>query len=277
MSRWWFCGLLWFVLGPGGAYAAGYDDFAQGLSAVNRGDNDRAIALFTSALAAGDLNPSLVPVAYLDRARAQIGKGDCAAAIADLTAALKLKTDYLDAMMARAHAERCAGDYSSAIADYSQTLTLKPTADVYWWRGLARWDAADFEGAANDFSTMAAASPKWSYPVLWFALSRLRTNTYDAGEVAKKTDSLDLDAWPGPLFGLISGKSKPDDIFRQAGDDDAQKAKDDLCEAKFYVAEWRLVQKDVTEAKALLEEARATCRHDFIEYDAANIELKRLK
>ena len=269
--------LLALVLGATGASAGSYDDFASGLSAVNRGDSDQAIGFFTSALAAGDLNAGLVPVAYLERARAHLEKGECPAAIADAGAAIKLKPDYFEAVLLRANANRCVGNDADAIADFTQVIAIRPIDSAYWERALARWNVGDFQDAADDFSTAASKAPKWPYPVIWFGLSRLRAGTFDGVDFAKRYRDFDSD-WPGPVFGLFESHVKPDDVVVAAGkSDDKAAGKDNLCEAHFYVAEWWLVQNNTAAAKPLLEDVRDTCRHDFVEYREALAELRRLK
>jgi lipoprotein NlpI len=277
MSRLWIGWLLGLVLSATGANAAGYDDFASGLSAVNRGDNDKAIGFFTSALAANDLNASLVPVAYLERARAHLDKEECAPAVADATAALKLRADYFEAYLLRATADRCARMDSEAIADFTQVIAKRDLDDSYWQRALARWNLGDFENASGDFATVAERAPKWPYPVLWFGLSKLRAGTFNGVDFNKKYQSFDASDWPGPVFELYQGKSKPDDVLQAAGKGDAKTAKDNLCEAHFYIAEWWLVQKNTDAAKPLLDDVQTNCRHDFVEYRAALVELGRLK
>jgi lipoprotein NlpI len=277
MRRLWTGGLLWLVLGVTGAHAAGYDDFASGLSAVNRGDNDKAIGFFTTALAAGDLNANLVPVAYLERARAHLDKAECAAAIADATAALKLKTDYFEGYQLRAVADRCARLDPEAIADFTQVIAIRDLDGAYWERAHARWNVGDFENAAADFSTAAERSPKWAYPVIWFGLSKLRAGTFDGIDYIMRYRPFHVSDWPGPVFQLYEGRAKPEDVLQAAEKGDAKAAKDNLCEAQFYVAEWWLVQKNAETAKPLLKGVQNSCRHDFIEYRAALVELGRLK
>jgi lipoprotein NlpI len=267
--------LLALVLGTTGAIADGYDDFASGISAVNRGDNDQAVTYLTSALAAGDLNANLVPVAYLERARARAAKGDCPAAIADAGQAIQLKPDYYEAFALRAEVDRCAGKDSDAVADFTQVIAMRPVDGAYWQRGLARWNLGDFQNAADDFSTAASKSPKWPYPVIWFGLSKLRAGAFDGVDFAKRYESFGGSDWPGPVFELYETHAKPDDVILTAGKSE-KAAKDNLCEANFYVAEWWLVQKNAAAAKPLLEDVRDHCRRDFVEYREALVELKRL-
>jgi lipoprotein NlpI len=277
MLRLGYCCLLSLVLSATGAMAGGYDDFASGLSAVNRGDSDQAIAFLTSALAAGDLNANLVPVAYLERARAHFEKDDCAAAVADAGAALKMKPVYFEALLLRANAERCAGNDADAIADFAAVIAIRPVDEAYWQRAFARWNLGDFQNAADDFSTAASKSPEWAYPVIWFGLSKLRAGTFDGVDFAKRHHSFDSSEWPAPVFGLFESHIKPDDVVQTAGKSDEKTVKDNLCEAHFYVAEWWLVQNNIAAAKPLLENVRDTCRHDFVEYKEALVELRRLK
>src|SRR5271166_4575378 len=101
--------LLGVCLGATGALAAGNDDIARGLSAVNRGDNNQAIFFFSSALSGGDLDTGLARIAHFDRARAYMNEEDCGPAVSDLTAAINLKPDNADDYMLRGRANRCAG------------------------------------------------------------------------------------------------------------------------------------------------------------------------
>ena len=276
MLRIWLVCLVLLALSASGAKAAGYEDFASGISAVNRGDYDRAIAFFTSALAAGDLNASLVPVAYLDRGHARYHKGECVPAIADFSAALKARPDYFEAYVGRGMANRCAGNDADAIADLTQAVATRPVAEAYWERGLAHWDLGDFDKAAQDFSAAAPLVQGWSYGPLWFALSKQRAGSFDDRDFGNQLDHLDLRAWPGPAIELFRGNATPDEVYRASGQVEASKKREALCEADFYVAEWWVVHAKPDTAKPLLMRARDNCRDDFVEYSAAAVELKRL-
>jgi tetratricopeptide (TPR) repeat protein len=274
MTRLWFCCLLACVLSVAAARAAGYDDFASGMSAVNRGDNDQAIAFFTSALAAGDLSASLAPVAYLERARAHLAKDECPQAAADAAAALKAKPVYFEASLLKARADTCDGAQADVIADLTQVIAIRPFGEAYFERALARWSGGDFEGAAGDFSTASSLTPEWAYPVIWFGLSKQRAGTFDGADFAKRRQSFDGNDWPDPVLSLYEGKAKPDDVLAVAGKGDA--AKGNLCEAHFYIAEWWLIQKNADAARPLLQDAKSNCPRNFIEYRAAQAELGRL-
>lgn len=269
--------LMWFALIATCVEAAGYDDFTRGLAAINRGDSDSAIMLFSSALQSGDLSQGIEPLVYYNRARAYLNKEECTQAVADLNAALQLRPSYTEAYMQRGRAHRCAGNYGEAIADYTQVIELKPIGDAYWQRALARWNEGDFDGTAADSWSTALFAPKWPYPILWFGLAKLRAGKLDERDLEQKAIFFDLSAWPGTIFALYEGNATPDEILRLAHNGDPRGSRDRVCEADFYVGEWWLAKKNTEAARPLLEDASSGCRHDFIEYSAANAELRRLR
>ena len=259
------------------AAASGYDEFSRGLAAINRGDNDSAIMFFSSALQAGDLSSGVEPIVYFNRARAHLNKEECALAVADLNVALQLRPGYFEALMQRGRANRCMGNYGDAIADYTEVIEQKPIGDAYWQRALARWNQGDFDGSASDSWSTALFAPKWPYPILWFGLARLRAGKLDERDLQQKAIFFDLSVWPGTVFALYEGNATPDEILRLARNGDPRTSRDRICEADFYVGEWWLAKKDKEAARPLIESASNLCRHDFIEYSAANAELKRMR
>lgn len=276
MSRYWFALLLALAFGATAAAAASYDDFASGVSAFNRGDAEQAIAGFTAALNAGDLNPALLPIAYVDRARVYYAKGECSLASADLSAAMKAKPDYVDAYLARVQTDECLNQYPSAVADFTQAIALAPTAENYAGRGRTRWDIADFAGAAEDYAQAVKLSPKAPYYLLWLQLNWMRAGTFAQEKAVREVDALDLDDWPKIILDFYAGKATPEAVL-QAAASDPDKAVYRQCEANFYVAEWWLSQQKGDAARPLLEGAAAHCAHNMHEYSAARRELRRLK
>ena len=79
------------------AQANGVDDGNAGLTALQNGDNDTAIAMFTRALDAGGLKGDDREFAYANRGKAFLNKGDFSSAIADLDKARRMKPDDVDA------------------------------------------------------------------------------------------------------------------------------------------------------------------------------------
>jgi lipoprotein NlpI len=52
---------------------------------------------------------------------------------------------------------------------------------------------------------------------------------------------------------------------------------DDRCEAQFYIAEWHMLKGNLAEARPAFQTVANTCPKNFIEYQVAVAELKRLK
>ncbi|GAB1510498.1 tetratricopeptide repeat protein [Actinophytocola sp. KF-1] len=98
---------------------------ALGLVHADRGEHEVADELFSRALAGRpDLTEALV-----NRATTRFERGDVAAAIADLTAALSLADDPVTRYN-RGHAHRALGDARSAAADFMAALSLDDGGDA---------------------------------------------------------------------------------------------------------------------------------------------------
>lgn len=79
------------------ALADGNADGNAGLDAMNQGDNQRAVALFTSAIRSGDLSKDDKEFATANRGRAYANLGQTDQAIEDLDRARRMKPDDADA------------------------------------------------------------------------------------------------------------------------------------------------------------------------------------
>ena len=265
-----------FAVGAGSALAAGYDDFSRGVNANNRGDADAAIPAFTAALAAGDLAPGYIPNAHFGRARAYLQKGNCAEAFSDLDEVIKLKADNVDAYLLRGSANTCLNKPDAALADFNLAIALRPTAVLFAARANFHWNQGQFSQAAEDYAQAVKLDPRRAYFVLWFALSADRAGTLDQAALAATVRTLGIDNWPAPLLDFYRGKTTTDKVYHDAASSDAQTATNQKCEADFYIGEWHLARKNAAAAKPLLQQAVNECPHDFVEYVAAQVELKRL-
>ncbi|MDE2184968.1 MAG: tetratricopeptide repeat protein [Alphaproteobacteria bacterium] len=79
------------------AQTFGIQNAAAGLEALHRGSYDDAIQLLTKAIDSGNLAPSDLEFAYLNRGKAYLAKGDYADAAADLEKAVALNPNDADA------------------------------------------------------------------------------------------------------------------------------------------------------------------------------------
>jgi lipoprotein NlpI len=261
---------------PQGVSAAAYDDFANGVAAYERGDNALAISSLTAALSAPDLASNLKVTAYMDRARAYLRAGQCAQVLPDLNAAKALGANALEVMESTASAQNCAGDFKSAEASYTSAIAVDPRWQFFWARGRARWEAGDFADAAADFKAVISVKPDYQYPLLWLAITQFKLAKPDAVTLVHGAAALDLSEWPGPIVKFYTGGATRQDIDA-AVRSDAQNMAGRQCEADFYIAEWDIAQNDRDGARSRLQSATDKCPHNFVERNAAEIEIARLK
>jgi lipoprotein NlpI len=82
--------------------------------------------------------------------------------------------------------------------------------------------------------------------------------------------------WPAPIIRLFLGQLKPEAVLLAAADSDAHTKKGQVCEANFYSGELMLQQGNKDDATRLFRLAVADCPKRFVEWEAANAELKAL-
>ncbi len=154
--------------------AGSLDDLKAANAAVEQGNADEAIRLFTQALAAGDLSPddqsaarkgrggeysarSLIADAFQRRDEARRLRDD---AIADFTAALRLKTDDRSLYIARAQDHHMNSQYDQAIADFDAALKLKASPVTLLQRAASHRAKGDYDRAVADATAALALDAK---------------------------------------------------------------------------------------------------------------------
>lgn len=258
----------------GAALAGGYDEFATGLAAAVRGDDDAAIAALTAALAAPDLVPAYKTTAYRVRARVLLKKKNCQQALADADMAVALAPS--DRSVRRLHVavNVCLKDYAGARRDYEAIKGLGTDEDIYWALGMLLWREGAFPDASANFLTSLEGMQKGdnshaSYIVLWYAMTEDRLGHLDRAKLAGYAASVKEEGWPGPLVDLFLGKIKPEQVQPAAH---GARAAGQACEANFYIAEWQIARGNKDAAKPLIAEAVAKCPKGFVEYPGAKAE-----
>jgi len=256
--------LLALVLIPAPALASTYDDFSRGIDANNRGDAGTAIEAFTRSIDGGDLAPSYLPSAHFGRARALLHDRRCDVARADLTDAITLRPDFVDAYSLRAEAEACLGRDDAALADATAAVRLKPAAGYYFTRARMLWNVGQFDAALADAGLAASRDPGNAYFALWQAMIALQAGEH--GAVAQTAE----DGWPKPLLDLYAGRASIDDVRRAEGTSAGYR-----CEADFYIGEWNLAHGKSDKGRILIDAAARECPADYIAAQSARRELER--
>jgi len=237
-------------------------------------DYDRAIQDYTEAIR---LNPSFA-LAFNNRGNAYRDKQDDDRAIQDYDQAIRLNPSDAGMFYNRGNAYRDKQDYDRAIQDYDQAIRLNPSfADAFNNRGYTYFYLDKFAAAQSDFTTAFAASPADAYLVLWLYLSTARAGLSARAGLEANAAQVKLADWPGPVVQTYLGKMTTAQLLSAAANPDAQKDREQHCEAYFYLGEQALIAGRRTEAKRLFQQSIDTGVTSFVEYAGAQSELKRLQ
>jgi len=114
-------------------WAGGLEDANAGIEAVNGGDYDKALGLFTKAIESGELSQKNLSIVYNNRGVAWRKKGDNDKAIADYTKAIEINPQYVSAYNNRGVAWNDKGDNDKAIADYTKAIEINPKHANAWY------------------------------------------------------------------------------------------------------------------------------------------------
>ena len=134
------------------ADAAGFT--RRGNAYVARGEFALAVADFGRA---ADLEPSVAQHRY-DRARARIQNREPILALGELDQALKLKPDYVAALVLRGDLRAAVRNLDGAKADFDAALALDPSVRLQVANAYAR--ANQFDAALADYDIWIASHPK---------------------------------------------------------------------------------------------------------------------
>jgi lipoprotein NlpI len=214
-------------------------------------------------------------LAYNNRGNAYKAKGDNDRAIADYNQAISLDPKDALAYNNRGNAYKAKGDNDRAIADYNQAISLDPkSSNSYFNRGRSNLYAGSVEKALADLNQASALAPKYAYAALWLDIVSQRNNL--PSRLPQTSSQLDMTAWPAPVVRLFMGQMTPGALLAAADNPDATTKRDQVCEANFYIGELSLMKGSKDEATRLFRLAASGCPHGFVEWDAANAELKAL-
>ena len=108
--------------------------------------------------------------------------------------------------------------------------------------------------------------------MLMLYLSRGRIDRKNAkGELTKNAEKLKSSEWPYAIVELFLDKEAVKAVESKASNDDQR------CEAQFYIGEWYLLRRELGPAEKAFKRSADLCSKDFVEYQGAVVELKRLK
>jgi tetratricopeptide (TPR) repeat protein len=162
------------LLSAASLQAAGLDDLKEANAAVEKGNGDEAIRLFSQALAASDLSPADQFAARKGRGSEYTVKSMIAdafersdearrlrdSAIADFTTALGSKSDDASLYVARGQDYHLNRQYDLAIADYDAALKLNNSAVTLVQHAGSLRAKGDYDRAAADYTAALGLDAK---------------------------------------------------------------------------------------------------------------------
>lgn len=126
-----------------------------------------------------------VPMAYFNRGRSYFMDRQFELALADLNAALQLRSDYVEALATRGSTYFALKRFEAAVTDFTSAIALATDrADIYFNRGNALAKLERYDEALRDYKTATtfnpAFQPAWMGIVTIHMLRRDRDNAIAA-------------------------------------------------------------------------------------------------
>jgi lipoprotein NlpI len=234
-------------------------------------DDHHAVADHTQA---NQIDPKN-KIEYNARGLAYNAKGDYDRAIADFSEAIRLDPKYALAYNNRCLSRSNKGESDLALADCNEAIRLDPKfTSAYINRGIASFYAGLLPMALADFNQWSQFDPKNAYAALWLDIVGRRGNL--PSRLADATKKIDMNKWPAPIIQLYLGKLTAEAVLIAADDPNASTKSGRVCEANFFTGELMLQRGKKDEAAQLFRLAAADCPKHFVQYFAANAELKAL-
>ena len=230
--------------------------------------------------AVGDFNTALriaprLASAYSNRGVSYRALGLDERAVDDFEAALRIDPGYVHALVNRGAMRRARGEMTAALADFDRAVALNPAfAGAFFNRGLLNFTEQRYGQAGVDFAR-AASLGAGRMALLWQYLAQSRIAGTKAEDTLLATPATDT-TWPARIGAYLAGRSSQTDLFEEAGRGTEYERRAQRCEALFYVAEKKLLQKDPSEAARLFGRALGACPKDFLEHELAAAELSHL-
>ncbi len=246
--------------------------YFRGIRHENKGDFDRALADYTSAIKRDPKHES----AFENRGNIYLyQKREYDRAIADFDQAIKIEPNIASAFSSRGAAYAEKNDIDRAVQDYSESIRLTPIEPFPWYRrGLIYFSKTDYQAAARDFessikeSRSATLSPN-PLVVCSLYLARLRSSDQNARrELETNAAALRQGEWGTLIARMYLGLATPDQVLSNAPIKEA-------CRAQFYVAHWHQLRNDKDRAVELFTAVAKECTLGSYGYEA-KAELARI-
>lgn len=200
-------------------------------------------------------------------------------ALTDLDRSINLVSDNGQTYVDRGVVHHAMNHPDDALKDFAQAIQLVPDfSHAYFSRGHVYYYQGKFAEAMQDFGDGGALAKddEYLYMVIWHYLAASRAGRDAKGVLAEMVRGHDLNKWPGAVLRMLQGEVAPEAVLNDAKGTDSLSLRMHQCEARFYVAQYHLLQGDKERAKKEFEATVETKVKPFIEYQFALRELERL-
>jgi len=216
-------------------------------------------------------------IAYRTRMNVRARAKNYAGALEDSDAAIANGMGVAETHRFRAQLLLAMGEPDRALKELDETVRLDPRSEpTLRARGRFHFHAGRFEAAERDFAAVLELRPR-PYDPLWYAMARERRGLDGNSALEAGLAKLPGGEWPAPVLSHFLGRIDASALMAAAAAGDEKKRRGQECEARFYQAERLIARGDAGEARKLLEQARAECPREYIEYASALQELAALK
>jgi len=164
------------------------------------------------------------------------------------------------------------------VAPAPEAPVLETGAD-YHTQGCVDYNSRRFTNALADFRKsceLGSDTQDYSYYRIWLIRARLGEQAAATQELAaylERRPAQNLDDWPGKVGRFLAGQLAESDFLKAADDPNLQTAKEQHCEAYFYIGSKHLVENDKMAAVDAFKKCLTTNVTNFEEYTSAASEL----
>ncbi|WP_374377881.1 caspase family protein [Dongia sp.] len=235
-----------------------------GLALSDSGDYAGSVTAYDKAI---NLDPKNV-WHYYNRGYAKLYQDDPAGAAADLDAALAIDENF-DLLSTRGYVALAEGNDKQAVEYTNRALASDPNG-----YNISSIAVLYLAGRTKDMIAMAdrqiEENGDYGYGQIWKAMALQREGQSGAARsLLTKTINDHREDWPGILMKWMVGKFDDETLLAKAREGTDQDARNQLCEANFYLGEHYFSQGDKEKAAAYLAAALETKVHNYIEYYSA--------
>jgi tetratricopeptide (TPR) repeat protein len=192
---------------------------------------------------------------YISRIQIYNEKGQYQKTIQDYNQIIDLRPKSVWAYKGRANAYDVMGQYHQAAYDYSKAISLGSNEDLtYFKRGKVLFCSGNFENAEKDFKRDDKFFPHLPNPYisLWVFLATEHQGKSGQEKLATSSKKINLTVWPGPLVSLYLKNITPEETMRKATDPYKQMEIQKQLEAKFFIGQYYLLQKEKAKQENLI-------------------------